>query len=73
MAGRTGARGHGGKEPTWPGGGGSARKLGKVSELVYLAFGPSPVDYLGGWDIQRRIHARRVADEVSDSSLLLEH
>jgi lipoyl(octanoyl) transferase len=44
-----------------------------VSELVYLAFGPSPVDYLGGWDMQRRIHARRVADEVSDSCLLLEH
>src|SRR5260370_40459396 len=26
-----------------------------------------------GWDLQRRIHARRVADEVPDSCLLLEH
>jgi len=40
---------------------------------VYLAFGPDPVDYLEGWDLQRRIHARRVADEVPDSCLLLEH
>jgi lipoyl(octanoyl) transferase len=40
---------------------------------VYLAFGPAPVDYVEGWDLQRRIHARRVADEVPDSCLLLEH
>ena len=49
------------------------RKLGKVSELVYLALGPAPVDYMDGWDLQRRLHARRVADEVPDSCLLLEH
>jgi lipoyl(octanoyl) transferase len=51
----------------------AARKLGKVSELVYLVLGPAPVDYMEGWDLQRRIHARRVADEVPDSCLLLEH
>jgi lipoyl(octanoyl) transferase len=44
-----------------------------VSELVYLGFGASPVGYLEGWDLQRRVHARRVADEVPDSCLLLEH
>jgi lipoyl(octanoyl) transferase len=44
-----------------------------VSELVYLGFGASPVDYLEGWDLQRRVHARRVADQVPDSCLLLEH
>ncbi len=44
-----------------------------MSELVYLAFGPSPVDYVDGWDLQRRVHARRAADEVPDSCLLLEH
>jgi lipoyl(octanoyl) transferase len=44
-----------------------------VSELVYLTFGPAPVDYVEGWDLQRRIHARRVADEVPDSCLVLEH
>jgi lipoyl(octanoyl) transferase len=44
-----------------------------VSELVYLDFGGAPVEYREGWDLQRRVHARRVADEVPDSCLLLEH
>ena len=59
--------GHGRCTP-WPG-----RKLGKVSELVYLDFGTTGVGYRQGWDLQRRVHARRVADEVPDSCLLLEH
>jgi lipoyl(octanoyl) transferase len=49
------------------------RKLGKVSELVYLGFGAALVEYRTGWDLQRRVHARRMADEVPDSCLLLEH
>jgi lipoyl(octanoyl) transferase len=49
------------------------RKLGKVSELLYLSLGASRVEYREGWDLQRRIHARRVADQVPDSCLLLEH
>jgi lipoyl(octanoyl) transferase len=53
--------------------GAAGRKLGKVSELVYLDFGAVPVGYLEGWDLQRRVHARRVADEAPDSCLLLEH
>jgi lipoyl(octanoyl) transferase len=44
-----------------------------MSELAYLGFGSSPVGYLEGWDLQRRVHARRVADEIPDSCLLLEH
>jgi len=44
-----------------------------VSELVYLNLGAVPVGYLEGWELQRRVHARRVADEVPDSCLLLEH
>ncbi len=56
-----------------PGRGLAGRKLGKVSELVYLDFGAAPVEYREGWDLQRRVHARRVADEVPDSCLLLEH
>ena len=44
-----------------------------MSELVYLGFGAAPVEYRTGWDLQRRIHTRRVADEVPDSCLLLEH
>ena len=55
--------------PAWV----AERKLGKVSELVYLGFGAALVEYRTGWDLQRRVHARRVADEVPDSCLLLEH
>jgi lipoyl(octanoyl) transferase len=44
-----------------------------VSELVYVDFGVSPVGYLEGWDLQRRVHARRVADQVPDSCLMLQH
>ena len=56
-----------------PGCGAAGRKLRKVSELVYLGFGAALVEYRTGWDLQRRMHARRVADEVPDSCLLLEH
>jgi len=44
-----------------------------VSDLLYLEFGAAPVEYREAWDLQRRVHARRVADEVPDSCLLLEH
>ena len=44
-----------------------------MSELGYVTFGSSPVGYAEGWELQRRVHARRVADEVPDSCLLLEH
>ena len=44
-----------------------------MSELVYVGLGAVPVDYREGWDLQRRVHARRVAGEVPDSCLLLEH
>jgi lipoyl(octanoyl) transferase len=40
---------------------------------VYLDVGAVPVGYLEGWDLQRRVHARRVAGQVPDSCLLLEH
>ena len=62
-----------GRPSGWPALGPAGRKLGKVSELVYLEFGAAPVEYREGWDLQRRVHARRVADEVPDSCLLLEH
>ncbi len=44
-----------------------------MSELGYFAFGSSLVGYVEGWELQRRVHARRVADQVADSCLLLEH
>jgi lipoyl(octanoyl) transferase len=56
----------------------AGRKLGKVSErtpseLVYHDLGPTPVDYMEAWGLQRRLHAERVADQVGDLCLLLEH
>ncbi|HLK01230.1 MAG TPA: lipoyl(octanoyl) transferase LipB [Streptosporangiaceae bacterium] len=44
-----------------------------MSHLVYVPLGPGPVDYRDAWDLQRRVHASRIADEVPDSCLLLEH
>ena len=44
-----------------------------MNELGYFAFGSPPVGYVEGWELQRRVHARRVADEVPDSCLLLQH
>src|SRR6202034_3282673 len=46
-----------------------------TDELVYAhaGFGARAVDYVAGWDLQRAVHARRVADELPDCCLLLEH
>jgi lipoyl(octanoyl) transferase len=46
-----------------------------TGELVFThaGFGPAAVPYLQGWELQRRLHERRVADEIPDSCLLLEH
>ncbi|MBV9379522.1 MAG: lipoyl(octanoyl) transferase LipB [Streptosporangiaceae bacterium] len=54
----------------------SSLSLGCVTdELVYAhaGFGPDAVGYLEGWDLQRRVHERRVAGQIPDSCLLLEH
>jgi len=44
-------------------------------ELVYahVGFGSDAVGYQAGWDLQREVHARRVAGAIPDSCLLLEH
>ena len=44
-------------------------------ELVFLhaGFGVSAVPYREGWELQRQLHERRVADEIPDICLLLEH
>ncbi|MGH3471448.1 MAG: lipoyl(octanoyl) transferase LipB [Nocardioidaceae bacterium] len=46
-----------------------------MSELsvVRVGFGPAAVDYMEGWALQRRIHSRRVEDEIDDTVLFLEH
>ena len=42
-------------------------------KYVHAGFGPAAVPYEVAWDEQRRLHAARVADEVPDTCLLLEH
>ncbi|WP_030909678.1 lipoyl(octanoyl) transferase LipB [Streptomyces sp. NRRL F-5126] len=41
--------------------------------FVRLGFGDEAVAYLDAWEEQRRVHAARVADEVPDTCLMLEH
>lgn len=38
-----------------------------------LGLGSSLQPYLAAWDVQRKLHAQRVADEAPDTVLLLEH
>jgi len=44
-------------------------------ELVFIraGFGAAALDYLRAWDLQRALHVRRVAGEIPDTCLLLEH
>ena len=48
---------------------------GVTGELVFAhaGFGAAAVPYRQGWELQRRLHARRVAGEIPDTCLLLEH
>jgi lipoyl(octanoyl) transferase len=40
---------------------------------AHVGFSPDAVDYVTAWDLQRAVHSRRVAGEIPDSCLLLEH
>ncbi|MGN6794642.1 MAG: lipoyl(octanoyl) transferase LipB [Streptosporangiaceae bacterium] len=44
-------------------------------ELVFIraGFGTGALDYMQAWDLQRDLHARRVARHIPDACLLLEH
>jgi lipoyl(octanoyl) transferase len=44
-------------------------------ELIYAhaGFGAAVVPYHDGWELQRRLHQRRVSGEIPDVCLLLEH
>jgi lipoyl(octanoyl) transferase len=46
-----------------------------TGELVFAhaGFGAAAVPYLEGWELQRRLHEQRVAGEIPDTCLLLEH
>ncbi|MBO0776973.1 MAG: lipoyl(octanoyl) transferase LipB [Actinobacteria bacterium] len=40
---------------------------------AHAGFGAQAVPYPGGWELQRRLHERRVKGEIPDTCLLLEH
>ncbi|HEX5189619.1 MAG TPA: lipoyl(octanoyl) transferase LipB [Streptosporangiaceae bacterium] len=44
-------------------------------ELVFVSagFGDAAIGYTRAWDLQRDLHARRVAGDIPDTCLLLEH
>ncbi|MCO6005650.1 lipoyl(octanoyl) transferase LipB [Actinoallomurus purpureus] len=46
-----------------------------TSDLVFIhaGFGDRAIPYEEAWELQRRLHERRVADEIPDVVLLLEH
>lgn len=41
--------------------------------IVHAGFGERAVPYKAGWDLQRRTQERRIAGEIPDTVLLLEH
>jgi lipoyl(octanoyl) transferase len=41
--------------------------------FIHAGFGEHAVPYEEAWELQRRLHERRVADEIPDVCLLLEH
>lgn len=41
--------------------------------FVHLGFGEQAAEYNAAWDVQRRLHERRVAGDIPDVCLLLEH
>jgi lipoyl(octanoyl) transferase len=41
--------------------------------VVHAGFGERAIPYEEAWELQRRTHARRVAGEIPDTVLLLEH
>ncbi len=41
--------------------------------FIHAGFGEHAVPYQRAWELQRRLHDRRVADEIPDVCLLLEH
>jgi len=53
----------------------TAKLLAVDGELVFarLGMGEAAVEYTAAWDIQRLVHERRVAGQIPDTCLLLEH
>ena len=36
-------------------------------------YGERAIDYVDAWELQRELHAQRVADEIPDTAMFLEH
>lgn len=45
----------------------------RAISVLRAGFGAEAVPYLAAWDLQREVHAQRVADEIGDTLILLEH
>jgi lipoyl(octanoyl) transferase len=41
--------------------------------FVHAGFGASALPYTGAWELQRQVHEQRVAGQVPDTCLMLEH
>ncbi|AXT84677.1 lipoate-protein ligase B [Aeromicrobium sp. A1-2] len=42
-------------------------------QIIEDWYGDGAIDYLDAWEIQRGLHAQRVADEIPDTAMFLEH
>lgn len=42
-------------------------------EILDDWYGPNAIDFTDAWELQRDFHARRAADQIADTALLLEH
>ncbi|MEN9752122.1 MAG: hypothetical protein RLZZ600_1169, partial [Actinomycetota bacterium] len=42
-------------------------------DIIPLGFNPNFVDYIDGWEIQRKVHAEVVSGVKPNTLLLLEH
>lgn len=44
-----------------------------MPEFIEAGYAPNFVDYQTGWDMQREVHAKVAAGEITDTVILLEH
>jgi lipoyl(octanoyl) transferase len=51
----------------------AAMVAGDELTFIHAGFGERAIPYERAWELQRRLHERRVADEIPDVCLLLEH
>jgi lipoyl(octanoyl) transferase len=42
-------------------------------EIIDDWYGSSAIDFVAAWDLQRELHAQRVAEQIGDTAMFLEH